>query len=195
MVRLKLNSSIDIPNMDTYYDTDLVGVAKRRNIYASEVQDALVELDKSGLGVLNIKMTDAAESIDAGTDVMFVTDGGNMIWYPDGDFELVETLDDKSRWDVAKDMIKSFAKKLSNEYSVKILPIWELGDEESGVLNIIYDELGSLEGSKIFPKHTKEVEEQLYQFAEELTNYLKPLRSEVPYVSIELGPIADSWEV
>lgn len=195
MVRLKLNSSIDIPNMDTYYDTDLVGVAKRRNIYASEVQDALIELDKSGLGVLNIKMTDAAESIDAGTDVMFVTDGGNMIWYPDGDFELVETLDDKSRWDVAKDMIKNFAKKLSKEYSVKILPIWELGDEESGVLNIIYDELGSLEGSKIFPKHTKEVEEQLYQFAEELTNYLKPLRSEVPYVSIELGPIADSWEV
>lgn len=195
MVRLKLNSSIDIPNMDTYYDTDLVGVAKRRNIYASEVQDALLELDKSGLGVLNIKMTDAAESIDAGTDVMFVTDGGNMIWYPDGDFELVETVDDKSRWDVAKDMIKSFAKKLSKDYSVKMLPIWELGDEESGVLNIIYDELGSLEGSKIFPKYTKEVEEQLYQFAKELTNYLKPLRSEVPYVSIELGPIADSWEV
>lgn len=195
MIRIKLNSSIDISNMDTYYDTDLVGVAKRRNIYTSEVQDALVELGKSGLGVLNIKMTDAPESIDAGTDVMFVTDGGNMIWYPDGDFELVETIDDKSRWDVAKDMIKSFAKKISNEYSAKILPIWELGDEDSGVLNIIFDEIGSLESSNIFPKHKQEVKEQLAQFAEELTDYLKPLRSEVCEVSIEFGPLGDMWEV
>jgi hypothetical protein len=190
---INLNSSVDIQNLDSYYDTDLVGVAKRRGIYASEVQDAILELAQEHLDVLSIKMTDDSAAQEAGTDVMFVTNGGNFVWYPDQEFELVETVDDETHWLIVKNLIKDFAKELGKKYDAKILAIWN--DDYENVLSIDYDEIGSWDESKIFPRHTKEVQELFDSFMNDrLLPALKPL-PDIEAVRIEMGPAYGEWEV
>jgi len=89
---MKLNSAY-IHNLSEYHDCDLVDIAKRRGIYASEVQDAILELSRQNLDVYTMVITDSPTAIEQGTDVIFATSGGNFVWYPDGEFELIENKD------------------------------------------------------------------------------------------------------
>lgn len=87
-----LNSSVHIDDFGAYHDADLVDVAKRRGIYASEVQDAIVELDKQGIELYTMAITDDPQAMEKGIDVIFATNRGNFVWHPDQEFELVENV-------------------------------------------------------------------------------------------------------
>lgn len=82
-----------VPKLDSYKECDIVDIAKRRGIYASEVQDAIVELAKNGSDIYTMVMTKDPKAIEEGTDIIFSTNRGNFVWLPDGEFELIENLD------------------------------------------------------------------------------------------------------
>lgn len=101
-----------VPNLESYKECDIVDIAKRRGIYASEVQDAIVELAKNGSDIYTLVMTQDPKAIGDGTDIIFSTNQGNFVWLPDGEFELIENTDErpedwwnnygKNVWDYAR---------------------------------------------------------------------------------------------
>lgn len=84
-----------IPNLKDYHECSPIDIAKRRGIYISEVQDAIIELSKQVSDIYTFAITDNEDSIANGTDVIFSTSDGNFVWDTNGDFELIENTDDK----------------------------------------------------------------------------------------------------
>lgn len=84
-----------IPNLKDYHECSPIDIAKRRGIYVSEVQDAIVELSNQVSDIYTFAITDNEDSIEKGTDVIFSTSDGNFVWDTNGDFELIENTDDK----------------------------------------------------------------------------------------------------
>lgn len=81
-----------ISNLKEYHDCTPIDIAKQRGIYVSEVQDAVVELSRTA-DIYTFAITDNPKSIADGTDVIFSTSEGNYVWFPDGEFELIENND------------------------------------------------------------------------------------------------------
>jgi len=81
-----------IPNLKEYHDCTPIDIAKQRDIYVSEVQDAIVELSRTA-DIYTFAITNNPKSIADGTDVIFSTSEGNYVWFPDGEFELIENND------------------------------------------------------------------------------------------------------
>lgn len=81
-----------IENYKDYHPCDLIDIAKRRGIYASEVQDQILEFNNRNpdADLQTLSITDDPEAIEQGTDVLLVTNQGTFVLYPDGGTESVE---------------------------------------------------------------------------------------------------------
>lgn len=83
-----------LPNLEKYQKISIDALAYRIDVPESEIQDLILELDKSHLDTLWFAVTDDPEAVAAGTDVIVRTSDGNeestWVWFPDGYLELVE---------------------------------------------------------------------------------------------------------
>ena len=83
-----------LPNLGKYQKISMEALAYRIDVPESEIQDLILELDKSHMDTLWFAVTDDPEAVAAGTDVIVRTADGDAestwVWFPDGYLELVE---------------------------------------------------------------------------------------------------------
>lgn len=83
-----------LPNLGKYQKISTEALAYRIDVPESEIQDLILELDKSHMDTLWFAVTDDPEAVAAGTDVIVRTADSDTestwVWFPDGYLELVE---------------------------------------------------------------------------------------------------------